>query len=104
MEEIKSPKCGRKCDVESVNEEMKEINSEEEEIGICKCRRKSRIDKINEEVKGWTTSPKQQEYPPERTNTKEETCLERTKRKLKRSAPRLGGFRSSGPFQIIYVC
>ena len=46
-------------------------------------RRKSRIDKINEEVKGWTYSSKQQEYPPERTNTKEETSLEQTKRKLK---------------------
>ena len=29
---------------------------------------------------------KKQEYPPERTNTKEETRLERTKRKLKISA------------------
>ena len=31
-------------------------------------------------------SLKQQEYPPERTRTKEETHLEQTKRKLKRSA------------------
>ena len=43
--------------------------------GIRKCRRKSRIDKINEKVKGWTSSPKQQQYPPKRTNTKEETGL-----------------------------
>ena len=42
----------------------------EEEIGIHKCNRKSRIDKINEEVKGWKSSSKQQEYPPERTKTK----------------------------------
>ena len=40
-EEIKSPKCGRKGNVETVNEETKERNSEEEEIGIHKCRRKS---------------------------------------------------------------
>ena len=37
----------------------------------------------NKEVKGWTSSRKQQEYPPERRKTKEETLLERTKRKLK---------------------
>ena len=49
---------------------MKEINSEEEEIGIRKCRRKSQIDKINEEVKGWTSSSKQQEYPPEKQRPK----------------------------------
>ena len=85
-EEIKSPTCGKKVNVETVNEETKEINSEEEEIGIRKCRRKSRIYKINEEVKGWTSSSKQQEYPPERTKTKEETRLERTKIKLKISA------------------
>ena len=36
-------------------------------------------------MKGWTSSSKQQEYPPERPKTKEETCLEWTKRKLKRS-------------------
>ena len=39
--------------------------------------------KINEEVKGWTSSSKQQKYPPEITKTKEETRLERTKRNLK---------------------
>ena len=37
-------------------------------------------------MKGWTYSSKQQEYPPERTRTKEETRLEQTKRKLKISA------------------
>ena len=79
--DIKSPKCGRKGHVETKNEESKESNSEEEEIGIRNCRRERRIDKINKEVKGWTSSSKRQEYPPERTNTKEETLLERTKRK-----------------------
>ena len=85
-EEIKSPNCGRKGGVENINEETKESKSEEEDIGIRKCRRKSRIDKINEEVKGWTSSSKQQEYPPERRKTKEETRFERTKRKLEESA------------------
>ena len=37
-------------------------------------------------MKGWTSSSKQQEYLPERTKTKEETRLERTKRKLKQVA------------------
>ena len=46
-EEIKSPNCVRKGNVEIENEETKESNSEEEEIGIRKYRRKSRIDKIN---------------------------------------------------------
>ena len=85
-EEIKSSKWGRKGSVETKNEKTKEINSEEEDIGIQKCRRKSRIDKIDEEVKRWTSSSKQQEYTPERTKTKEETRLERTKIKLKKSA------------------
>ena len=88
-EEIKSPKCGRKGNVGTVNGETKERNIEEEEIGIRKCR-KSRIDKINEEVKRWTSSSKQQEYPPERTNTTEKTPLEWTKRKIKKISPRMG--------------
>ena len=37
----------RKSHVETVNEEMKGIISEEEEIGICKCRRRSRVEIIN---------------------------------------------------------
>ena len=40
QEDIKSPKYGRKGIVETVNEETKESNSEEEDIGISKCRRK----------------------------------------------------------------
>ena len=60
--------------------------NEEEEIGIRKCRRKSRIDKYNEEVRGWTSSSKNPECPPETTKTKEENCLENSKRKLKRAA------------------
>ena len=41
---------------------------------------------MNKEVKGWTSSSKQQEAPQELTNTKEEICLEQTKRKVKTSA------------------
>ena len=37
-------------------------------------------------MKGWKSSSNQQEYPPERTKTNEENCLERTKRKLKQAA------------------
>ena len=35
-------------------------------------------------MKGWTSSSKQQEYPPDKRNTKEETRLEQTKRKFKK--------------------
>ena len=44
----------------------KNIN-EEEDIGIRKCRRKIPIDKYNEEVRGWTSSSKNPECPPETT-------------------------------------
>ena len=37
-------------------------------------------------MKGWTSSSKKSEYHPERTKTKEETRLEQTKIKLKRTA------------------
>ena len=49
-------KCRRKSHVAIINEEMKGISSEEEDIGTRKCRIKSRADIINEEVKGWTSS------------------------------------------------
>ena len=42
----------------------KNIN-EEEYIGIRKCRTKSPIDKYNEEVRGWTSSSKNPEHPPD---------------------------------------
>ena len=60
--------------------------NEEEDIRIRKCKRKSLIDKYNEEVRVWTSSPKNPEYPPKRTKTKEENHLENSKRKLKRAA------------------
>ena len=50
------------------------------------CRRRSRFDIINEELKGWKSSLKQQEAPPEITNTNEEIILEEMKRKVKRAA------------------
>ena len=42
----------------------KNVN-EEEDIGIRKCRRKSPIYKYNEEVRGWTSSSKNPERPPD---------------------------------------
>ena len=86
VEDIKILKCSRKIHVDIINEEMKGISSEEEEIGIPNCRRIIRVEIINEDVKGWKSSSKQQEAPPEPTNTKEEICLEHMKRKVKRSA------------------
>ena len=47
---------------------------------------KFEFDKFNEELKGWTSSLKKQEHPPERTKMKEENCLEDTKRKSKQAA------------------
>ena len=63
----------------------KNIN-EQEEIGIRKCRRKSRIDKYNEEVRGWTSSSKNPERPPDTKKTKEENRLEKSQRKKERAA------------------
>ena len=60
MEEIKIRKCRRRNQVDIINEEMKEISSEDEDIGICQCIRRSRVDIINEEVKGCTSSLKKQ--------------------------------------------
>ena len=45
----------------------KNIN-EEEDIGIRKCRRKIPIDKYNEEVRGWISSSKNPERPPDIKN------------------------------------
>ena len=56
--------CSRKGDAENLNEKEKNINKEEE-IGIHKCRTKSPIDKYNEEVRGWTSSSKHPERPPD---------------------------------------
>ena len=58
----------------------KNIN-EEEDIGIHKCRRKSPIDKYNEEVRGWTSSSRNPERPPDTKKTKEMNRLKNSKRK-----------------------
>ena len=62
--------CSRKNHVETVNEEMKERSSAEEEIGIRKRRIISQFEIMNKEVKGCKYSLKQQEAPPEITKTK----------------------------------
>ena len=55
-------------------------------------------------MKVWKSSSQQQEYSPERTKTKEETRLERTKRKFKRSALEWDGFvLQAGLNAFIYV-
>ena len=86
VEEIKILKCSRKSHVDIINEETKGSSSEEEDIGIRKCRRRSRAKIINEEVKGWISSSKQQEDPPEPTNTKDHIRLEHMKIRVKRAA------------------
>ena len=65
VEEIKIRKCRRKSHIDIINQETKGISSEEEEIGIIMCRRRSQVDIINQEVKVWTSSYKQQEAPTE---------------------------------------
>ena len=47
--------------------------------------RRIRVGIINEEVKGWTSSSKQQEAPPETIKTKKEIRLELMKIKLERA-------------------
>ena len=77
--------CGRKDDAENLNEIEKNIN-EEEDIGLRKCRTKGPIDKYNEEVRGWTSSSKNPERPPDTKKSKEENRLEKSKRKKERAA------------------
>ena len=43
-------------------------------------------------MKVWTSSSKQQEVPPELTNTKEEIRLEHMNRKVKRASLQCDGF------------
>ena len=85
-EENKLPKCGRKCDLEILNEKKKNIN-EEEEIGIRKFRRKIRIDKYNEEVRGWKSSSKNPERPPDTKKNKRDESFRKFKKKVKTSRP-----------------
>ena len=91
MDEIKIYKCRRKSHVDIINEEIKGSSSKEEDIGIRKSRRISRVDIITEEMIGSTCSSKQQEAPPDPTNTKEEISLEHIKR-MEKSSPRMGIF------------
>ena len=56
---------------------------------------------MNVEVKGQTFSSKQQEYPPEIIETKEEIGLEHTKIKVKRAA--LEWDNSMLPEQLKYL-
>ena len=81
-EEIGIRKCSRRSRYYIIDEAVKGRSSEEQEVGISKRRKISRVYIINEEVKGWTSSPKQQEAPPEPINTKEVIYLEDTKRKV----------------------
>ena len=69
----------RKCNDENLNE--KKNKNEEEDIGRRKCRTKSPIDKYNEEVRGWKSSSKNLERPPDNKKTKEENRREKSKRK-----------------------
>ena len=65
---------------------MKGNISKEEEIRIRKCRIISWFYIISKEVKVYISSSKQQESPPETTNTKEDIRLEKMKKKAKRAA------------------
>ena len=71
---------------------MKRSSSEEEDIGIRECRRIIRVDIINYQVKVWKSLSKQQEAPPEPTNTKEYIRLEQMKRKVKIASLEWDGF------------
>ena len=75
MEEIKIQKFSKKSHVDIINEKIKGISSEKEDNGIRKYRRRSLVGIISEEVKGWIYSPKQQESSTEQAKTKEEIRL-----------------------------
>ena len=74
-EENQLPMSGRKGDDENLKEKENKIN-EEKDIGRRKCRTKSPIDKYNEEVRGWTSSSKNPERPPDNNKTKVENRRE----------------------------
>ena len=74
-----------KVTLKKLMRKKKNIN-EEEDIGIRKCRTKSPIDKYKEEVRGWTSSSKNPERPPDNKKTNEENRREKAKRKKERSA------------------
>ena len=64
----------------------KNIN-EEDDIGIRKCRRKSPIDKYNEEVRGWTSSSKNPERPPDTKKNERGESFRRVKKKERTIRP-----------------
>ena len=83
---------------------MKGSSSKEEYIVISKCMRRILVNILKEEVKGWISSLKQQESPPEPTNTKEEIRLEQMKIKVRRSALEWGDFMLQEQFKsLMYV-
>ena len=84
-EENQLPMSGRKGDDENLKEKEKKIN-EDKDIWRRKCRTKIPIDKYNEEVRGWTSSSKNPELPPDNNKTKEENRREKAKRKKERAA------------------
>ena len=84
-EENQLPTSGRKGDGENLKDKGGKTINEEKDIGRCKCGTKSPIDKYNEEVRGCTYSSKNPERPPDNNKTKEENCLENSKRKKKRA-------------------
>ena len=92
VEDTTISKCSIKIHVDYIIEEMKGSSSEDKYIGIRKCSRRSLVDIINEVVKGWTSSLKQQEAPPEPTETKGDICLDQIKRKVKIPAQKWDDF------------
>ena len=85
-EENQLPTSGRKGDGENLKDKGGKTINEEKDIGRRKCRTKSPIDKCNEEVRGWTSSSKNPERPPDNKKTKEENCREKAQRKKERAA------------------
>ena len=53
-------------------------------------------------MKGWTSSSKQKECPPERTKKKRDS-FRKGENKVKTISPTMGWYRYSGPVEFIYV-
>ena len=67
--------------------------NQEKDIGRRKCRTKSPIDKYNEEVRGWTSSSKNPERPPD--NKKKRRIVEKIQKERKNEPPLNG---------TVYIC
>ena len=88
-EENQLPMSGSKGDDENLKEKENKKFNEEKDIGRSKCRTKSLINKYNEGVRGWTSSAKNPEQPPDYKKQKRRIVEKRQKER--KNEPPLNG-------------